>query len=447
MTTRRSVFAAATVAVIVVAAAVTVFFAQRHHSVPMAGAAGPTAEGDIAVEPLANARDPWAVAIHNAQLALKANVGDDRAWAQLGAAYVQEARITVNPMYYQKAGGALRRSLALNRTTNLAATVGMGTLANAQHNFKRALAWGHSAQRLNRYNIAVYAVLDDALTQLGRYPEATAATQRMLDLRPDISSFTRASYDFEERGDIAGARFALQRALQEATSPADIAFCRYYLGELAFNQGKPADAAYQYDRGLQVDPNYDPLMEGKAKAEAALGKTAAAINDYTTVVNRVPQPQYVIELGELQQSLGHRAQAQQEYDLLAVELKLFAANGVIDDLTPAQYNADHGNAATALSHARAEWARRHSVLVADALAWALHANHQDGEALTYARYANHLGWRNATFSFHQGMIEAALGQTVAARADLTRALRINPYFNPIQAPLARRSLQQLSKAP
>ncbi|MDQ6740975.1 MAG: hypothetical protein M3021_11640, partial [Actinomycetota bacterium] len=259
-----------------------VLFGQRHRTAP--SATGSAGEGAFAVLPVTDGRDPWAVAIRKAQLALKANVGDDQAWAQLGTAYVQEARITVNPVYYQKANGALQRSFTLNSATNLAALVGMGTLANAQHNFNGALVWGKRAQRLNRYNSAVYAVLDDALTQLGRYPEATAAAQRMLNLRPGISAFTRASYDFEERGDITGARFALQQALQDATSPADIGFCRYYLGELAFNQGKPADAAYQYARGLQVDPNYDPLLEGKAKAEAALGQTSAAIRDYTAVV-------------------------------------------------------------------------------------------------------------------------------------------------------------------
>lgn len=383
------------------------------------------------------------VTIGKDQRRLRTHPEDSAAWAELGAAYVQQARITANPVYYPKAKGALRRSLALNRGDNFEAMVGLGSLANAQHNFAVARSWGLRAERVNGYNANVYAVLNDAFTQLGDYRAASAATQHMLDLHPGVPAFTRASYDFEQHGDDAGAQFALDKALQIAISPADIAFCRYYLGELAFNQGNARQAAQQYGAGLKADPTYTPLLAGRAKAEAALGHTEAAIRDYTTVIGRVPQPQYVIELGELEQSLGHRTEARQQYDLLGVEFKLFAANGVNDDLTTALFEADHGDPAKALEHAKAEWRRRRSVLVADALGWALHVNHRDREALGYAKLANRLGWRNAGFVYHQAMIEASLGQRTAARTDLVRALKINPAFNPLQEPIARRTLIRL----
>jgi hypothetical protein len=67
-----------------------------------------------------------------------------------------------------------------------------------------------------------------------------------------------------------------------------------------------------------------------------------------------------------------------------------------------------------------------------AYAWALHKNGRDAEALDYAREATSTGMRNALFSFHRGMIEAALGQNNAARTDLTGALAVNPHFNPLQ---------------
>ena len=37
--------------------------------------------------------------------------------------------------------------------------------------------------------------------------------------------------------------------------PADTAFCRYYLGELAFNSGDLAEAARQYDAGIAATQN------------------------------------------------------------------------------------------------------------------------------------------------------------------------------------------------
>jgi hypothetical protein len=137
------------------------------------------------------------------------------------------------------------------------------------------------------------------------------------------------------------------------------------------------------------------------------------------------------------------AGAAANYRLLATEQRLFAINGVTDDLLPAQLASDHGSARDALRHARAEWSRRHSVLVADALAWALYRNGHGAEALTYARFAGRLGWRNATFAYHRGMIEDALGLRAAARSDLLRALTINPYFSPLQVTVARAALSRL----
>ena len=107
---------------------------------------------------------------------------------------------------------------------------------------------------------------------------------------------------------------------------------------------------------------------------------------------------------------------------------------------------DHGDPAGALRHAQAEWGRRHSVLVADALAWALHVNGRDAEALGYASQATALGERNAVFFFHKGMIERSLGKRDEARGDLSDALGINPHFSVLLAPAARAALAGLGGA-
>jgi tetratricopeptide (TPR) repeat protein len=395
---------------------------------------------------LAASGDALSAAIGAAQRQLQGNDRDWSTWANLGAAYVEEGRVTVDPSYYPKAEGALRRSLDLNPDGNFAADIGLGALANARHQFADAAVDAQRALAADPYSATANGVLADADTQLGDYPAATAAVQRMLDLKPGIDSFSRASYDREIHGDTAGAVGALKDALDSAYTPTDTAFCRYYLGELAFNSGDLAEAARQYDAGIAADPAYAPPLEGKAKVEAARGDTAGAIRDYTAVVNRVPQPQYVLELGDLQASLGHQDAAQEQYRLLAAEQRLFDANGVVDDLTAAQFAADHGDPAGALRYAEAERGRRHSVLVADALAWALHVNGRDADAHGYARQATALGERNAVLLFHRGMIERSLGQRDEARRDLSEALRINPYFSVLQAPVARAALAGLGGA-
>lgn len=377
------------------------------------------------------------------QARLRRLPSDWTSWAALGAIYVQQGRITANPTYYPKAQGALGRSLALHATGNYLAMAGMGALAAARHDFAGALTWTQKASRINSYNASVYGVMGDALVELGRYPEAFQAIQRMVNLKPGVSSFARASYTWELRGDIGAARSVMGRALQDASTPSDAAFARYYLGELAWNSGDLVTAGAQYAAGLAADPSYLPLLQGRAKVAAARGQTEAAIRDYSTVVSRLPQPQYVIELGELYQSLGRNEDAARSYALVRAEQRLFAANGVNVDLELALFDADHGDTAAGLRAARAEWGRRHGVLVADALGWALHRAGRDREALGYARTALRLGTRNAMFDYHLGTIEKALGMTVAARAHLDAALSINPYFSPLRVPLAKRALTEL----
>jgi tetratricopeptide (TPR) repeat protein len=391
-------------------------------------------------------RNTLSGAISVAQTRLRTLPKDYLTWAQLGSAYVQQARVSADPSFYPKAAEALERSLMLQPQRNVAAMLGMGALANARHEFAQARDWGRKATAADPYQAGGYGVLADALTQLGDYTGADAAVQKMLDLQPGLASFTRASYAFEQRGRITQARDSMTRALAEASDPADVAFCRYYLGELDFNSGRPQAALAQYQRGLTASADSNQLLAGRAKAEAALGRHAAAVQDYATVVSRLPLPEYVLEYAQLLDSLGRTADAKAQYSLLTSIQQLFTANGVVDDLTSAVVEADTGSATEAVHHARAEWGRRHSVLVADALGWALHRAGQNDEALKYAVQADRLGWRNATFAYHRGMIELALGHRDAARKHLSTVIRINPHFDRVQAPKAAAALASLGGA-
>lgn len=403
--------------------------------------AGPAPSPAVAT---ASAQDPLAASIRRLQEQLSRAPDSPQGWSDLGLAYVQQARLTADPSYYPKAQGALAKSLALKPNGNPDALVGQATLAAARHDFTRALTLADRALALNGYSALAYGVKTDALTELGRYDEAVAAAQRMLDLRPGVDSFARASYQRELRGDVPGARDLLERALQDAASPADRAFTLYYLGELAWNNGDPARARREYDAALAADPAYLPALTGQAKALAASGDVTAALSLYREAVQSQPQPAYVIELGELLQASGQRPAAREQYAVVRATEQLFAAQGANVDLELALFEADHGTPAEALRYARSAFrVRPDAVLVGDAYAWALHVNGRDREALLQARRAVRLGTRLPVLRYHLGVIEAATGDRVAARRDLRAALALNPAFNPLQAPAARALLRTL----
>lgn len=402
---------------------------------------------DVAAQP-AQVMGGAAIAggIVSLQTRLRTVPRDWSAWASLGALYTAQARLTVDPSYYGKADGAFAKSLQIEPKDNAAALSGQAALASSRHDFTGALALTQRVEKLNAYSTPNLGVMVDALVELGRYPEAFAALQRMVNLKPGVASFARISYSYELRGDITGARYALDQTLAVAQSPSDRAFALQYLGELAFNHGDLATAQRQFVLGLRQDAGYMPLLAGRARVEAAQGKTAAAIRDYGSVVARLPQPSYLIEYGDLLASLGRHQEAVTQYAVVGAEEKLFMAAGVNVDLELALFDADHGRSAAAFVSATAEWDRRKSVLVEDAYAWALHVNGRDKEALVHAKGAARTGMANALFAYHRGMIEKSLGLDAAATTSLKRALQINPYFSTLLAPTARAALRSLEKA-
>jgi tetratricopeptide (TPR) repeat protein len=384
--------------------------------------------------------------IENLQSRLRALPTDWQAFASLGLAYVQQARVTADPSYYPKAQGVLQRSLGLERQDNVAAMVGMAALAAARHDFAGALRWGEQAKAINPYNGNVYGVIGDAQVELGRYKDAFATFQQMVDTRPGVASYARVSYARELMGDVSGAIQAMKAARDIAGTPADSAWASYQLGELYFNQGNLDEARAAYARGVETDPDYVPPFAGLAKVSWASGHLQKAIDGYTEVVSRYPAPEYVIALGDLYASAGRTDMADRQYSLVHAEEQLFRSNGVNIDLELALFNAAHGDPAGALAAARDEWDKRHSVYVADAYAWALYAGGRYSEASVYASKAMGIGYRNALFAFHAGMVQLKLGNEAEARLLLAEAVDINPHFSIQYTPVAQAALAKLGGA-
>ncbi|MEU3495290.1 tetratricopeptide repeat protein [Kitasatospora cineracea] len=375
---------------------------------------------------------------------LKEAPGDAQALAALGLAYVQQAKATADPSYYPKAEAVLARSLSAEPAENFTAMAGMAALDSARHDFAAALDWSQKAIAVNPDNSTLYGTLADACTQLGRYPESFDAVQRMVDLKPGTPSLARASYAWELRGDTATATATMKRALDDANTAADRAFALYHLSQLALDSGDAKAALAHAETGLRTAPGTASLLEAKAKAESALGDSASAVADLQRAVAQVPQPEYVLELAELLQSLGRADEAEQQYRVFRGEQKLFTDNGVALDADAALFEADHGDPAAALAAAEQGLRTRPFLETHDAYAWALHANGRDADALRQSDEALALGTRNALFHYHRAVVLRALGRDDEARAEFGTALGINPAFHPLHAPAARAALAELA---
>lgn len=379
------------------------------------------------------------------QAHLRTQPRDHDGWATLGLAYDEQARTKGDPSRYPQAEKALARSLQL-APHNDQALAGEAALAAARHEFADALTYADQALAQNPYSENALSSRIDALVELGRYDEASKAADTADARKPGVPVFTRYAYVHELRGDVATARRVLEQALATATARGDIAYVTSQLGLLAWNQGDYKTALRYYARALAADDTYLPALEGRARAQEATGDLADAIKGMELVVSRYPLPAPLVELGEMYEArgaAGDKEKARNQYALVEPWIALAHANGVNADLDTALAAADHGDKAQALRAARAEWARRHTVHTADALAWALHVNGRDQEALPYARQATATGYHNAAFLYHRGMIEQATGHPDDARTHLTAALKLNPGFSPLGAATARTALKAL----
>jgi len=357
---------------------------------------------------------------------------------------LQKVRETGDPSGYLRADAALQRAARLTpRDPDV--HVGLGTLALARHDFRRALREGRGAERLGPHLVRHLAVVVDAEVELGRYAAAARALQRMIDLKPNLPSYARVSYFRELHGDLGGAVSAMRLAVSAGGgAPENIAYAQTLLGGLEAMRGRVGAARTAYGTALQSFPRFLPAEGGLGRLDAAQGRLGPAIKRLSGVVDRLPFPEYVIALGEAQQAAGQAAAARDTFALVDAERRLLAANGVNTDVEIALFEADHGDRLRGVRLARSAWSRAPSVRSADALGWTLTRAGHPQQALPWARRAVSLGTRDPVVLTHAGLTARAAGRRGTARDLLRRALALNPRFSPVWAPRARRALQGLS---
>src|SRR4030095_9559314 len=365
--------------------------------------------------------------ISELEVQVKENPSGSSLYNMLGAAYLQKARETADPEFYSKAEDNLRRAIELN-PKNFEAIYRMGTLSLARHQFTEAMEWGNMSIQLNPYNGPINGVIFDAEIELGRYDDALKTIQKMVNMRPDMTSYSRVSYYRELRGDINGAIDAMRSAINAgAPNSENTAWCMVQLGHLYRNSGDPVKAEVQYQAALTEYPMYYQGL-------LAMGKLLFIRNDNTGAIQFLkkslevnPSAEAMIWLGDVYRITGQNDKAEEQYQNVRFMNTLLKENGVDVDMELALFEADHNtDLDEALKNAASSLEKKPTIKSYNTLAWLQYKTGNYTEAGTNITSALKLGTKDPLLYYQAGMIFTKLLETEKAKSYLDYALKINP---------------------
>jgi tetratricopeptide (TPR) repeat protein len=345
--------------------------------------------------------------------AVQRDPGDRGSLQELGATYVQAVAAGGDVALYNDAEAVLERAEAVAPNDPRTQVI-QGYLALARHDFRRARELGQGAHDARPFGADALAVLVDAEVELGLYDAAAKHLQELLDVRPGLAAYSRASYLRELHGDAEGARQAFAQAEAAGSDRYDLASVAVLRGKLALGQGDLDEAAAHFGEARRHVDDPAGVEAGEARVLAARGERAEAISVLETAIAERPTAEVAILLGDLLRLQGRPDDAER-------------ADRVVRDLAR---EADRGNTVRALELAQqAHSVKPDNVNANIALAWALRANGRASEAIPYVDQALRLGTRDGLLRFRAAAVLADAGDSQRAATELRAAFDINPWFS------------------
>ncbi len=386
---------------------------------------------------------------------VKRDPEDTRSQNALAELYLQRVRETGNEDYLPLALNAARASLrTVVAERNLGGLTALAHAEFANHAFAAARDHARRLIELNPAKSEPYAILGDASLELGAYPEAAAAFEKMKQLgEGDAGTEVRLARLAILHGAPAEAHQHFEAALAlllalPRPSNETLAWCRWQLGEIAFAAGDYASAENYYRTALKDAPSSFRALGSMGRVRAARGDFPAAISFYEQAVRIVPVVDFMAAMGDLYQLSGRSKDAAVRYELVEqLGEHSRKVHGTPYDRRIALFLADHDlKTEQAYALARGEFdAGRHDIYGADALAWTALKAGRIAEAQAAIKEALRLGTLDARLFYHAGMIARAAGDESGAAILLRRALALNPHFDPMQSEIARRALTSKRK--
>jgi tetratricopeptide (TPR) repeat protein len=369
---------------------------------------------------------------------IKDNPTDSKSQLRLAALYIQEARVTGDYAYYDVAAMKYINDVLNLDSLDFNGLVFKSLIYMSQHHFADGLDIAHKAQRVNPYNAYVYGLLVDGNVEMGNYDVAVSYADKMVSIRPDLTSYSRVSYLREIFGDYAGSIKAMQMAV-EAGGAGDehTEWTRYQLANLyqKTNNYKKADTLYQLS--LSMRPNYAYAIAGLAQVEMANKNYAQAIAYYEKADSLIDDYSIKEELVDAYQQSGQQAKADKLSKEVIDELNA-NSQAAVTNQNLGQY-ADRELAYAylkvkdndkALEHAMMEYNRRpNNIDVNETVAWVYYCKGDYTKAVPYINVALKTHSKNPELLSRAALIYYKSGNAPLAKTILSGTSLQNPYID------------------
>jgi tetratricopeptide (TPR) repeat protein len=345
-------------------------------------------------------------------------------WILLGRAWVQKARQAADPGFYANANACADIALDLKPRYALANDL-KGMVHMNSHSFREARDLMRTVLADDPDDLTALGTLSDAYLELGDYEMAAKYAQHMMDLKPFLPSYVRASYIRWLNGDPEGAKEIVKHALEggfDTRDPEPSAWATVEAAKIFFYQGDYSGAEFGIDRALSAFADYPFALVWKARADLALGKLEEASANAKKAYEASPLAETAWIWGDAEHAMGHDDKAKEAYD------KIVKIGRQGDKKTLAAFLAtENRDIPDARELIEAELKNRGDIYTHDVYAWVLYRAGKLEEAKAESDKAMRLGTKDPLLLYHAGAIKLAAGDKTGL--DLVKkALALSPKF-------------------
>jgi tetratricopeptide (TPR) repeat protein len=363
--------------------------------------------------------------IRTLQEQARSKQGHPEAMKRLGWAFVRKARLSYDPGYY-KLAEQCALAVESRHADDPDALLLQGHILQSLHKFKEAEPIVRKLIKF-RGESADQGLLGDVLMEQGKAGEAIIAYQNMVNLRPDLQSYTRIAHLRWLKGDLVGAIEVIELAVTGASprEPEPGAWAYTRMGIYSLQAGQLEVAKRSAALALTFADNYPPALLLRGRVLLAQGRSSEVLESLRQAATLNPLPEYQWILADALRDASQSAEAEE------VERKLISTGAANDPRTFTLFLATRGQQPQqSLQLAFDELKTREDVFTMDALAWALRANGRLIEALDYSRKSLTEGTQDARLFYHAGCIAMANGLNAEARMFFSHADEIKQMLFP-----------------